>query len=67
MEVYLASAARVAIEHAVSGSGSTIVLRAGPATRDELRARHPEARVLSCATLTRDSYRLRTNPNGGSS
>ena len=67
MGVYLASAARVAAEHAVSGSGSTIVLRAGPAALDELRARHPEARVLSCSTLTRDSYRLRTNPNGGSS
>jgi 4-diphosphocytidyl-2-C-methyl-D-erythritol kinase len=67
MGVYLASAARVAAEHAVSGSGSTIVLRAGPAARDELEARHPEARVLSCSTLTRDSYRLRTNPNGGSS
>jgi 4-diphosphocytidyl-2-C-methyl-D-erythritol kinase len=67
MEVYLASAARVAAEHAVSGSGSTIVLRAGPAARDELQTRHPEARVLSCSTLTRDSYRLRTNPNGGSS
>jgi 4-diphosphocytidyl-2-C-methyl-D-erythritol kinase len=67
MEVYLASAARVAAEHAVSGSGSTIVLRAGAGARDELRHRHPEARVLSCSTLTRDSYRLRTNPNGGSS
>jgi len=67
MEVYLASAARVAAEHSISGSGSTIVLRAGPAARDELQARHPEARVLSCSTLTRDSYRLRTNSNGGSS
>jgi 4-diphosphocytidyl-2-C-methyl-D-erythritol kinase len=67
MGVYLASAARVAAEHAISGSGSTIVLRAGPSARVELQARHPEARVLSCSTLTGASYRLRTNPNGGSS
>jgi len=67
MEEYLASAARVSEERAVSGSGSTIVLAAPPEARDELARRHPEARLFACTTLTRDAYRLRTNPNGGSS
>ena len=67
MEAYLASAARVSEERAVSGSGSTIVLTAGPGAREERARRHPEARVFSCTTLTRDAYRLRTSPNGGSS
>lgn len=67
MEDYLASAARVADEHAISGSGSTIVLaRVHPGAREELERRHPDARLISCATLTRDSYRLRTRPHGGS-
>jgi 4-diphosphocytidyl-2-C-methyl-D-erythritol kinase len=67
MEAYLASAARVSKERAVSGSGSTIVLAAPPEARDELARRHPEAQLFACTTLTRDAYRLRTNPNGGSS
>ena len=67
MEAYLASAARISEERAVSGSGSTIVLPASPGARDELARRHPEARLFACTTLTRDAYRLRTNPNGGSS
>jgi 4-diphosphocytidyl-2-C-methyl-D-erythritol kinase len=67
MEAYLASAARVSEERAVSGSGSTIVLAASPEARDDLARRHPEARIFACTTLTRDAYRLRTNPNGGSS
>ncbi len=67
MEEYLASAARVADEHAISGSGSTIVLaRLRPGAREELERRHPRARLFPCATLTRDSYRLRTRPHGGS-
>ncbi len=67
MEEYLASAARVAEEHAISGSGSTIVLaRAATGAREELERRHPRARLFPCATLTRDSYRLRTRPHGGS-
>jgi len=67
MEAYLASAARVSEERAVSGSGSTIVLAAPHEARDELARRHPEARLFACTTLARDAYRLRTNPNGGSS
>ena len=67
MEAYLASAARVSEEHAVSGSGSTIVLAARPGAQADLARRHPEAKLFSCTTLTRDAYRLRTNPNGGSS
>jgi 4-diphosphocytidyl-2-C-methyl-D-erythritol kinase len=67
MEAYLASAARVSEERAVSGSGSTIVLAAAHGARDELARRHPEARLFACTTLARDAYRLRTNPNGGSS
>jgi 4-diphosphocytidyl-2-C-methyl-D-erythritol kinase len=67
MEVYLASAARVSKERAVSGSGSTIVLAAPPEARAELARLHPEARLFLSTTLTRDAYRLRTNPNGGSS
>jgi 4-diphosphocytidyl-2-C-methyl-D-erythritol kinase len=66
MASYLASAARVSEERAVSGSGSTIVLVAPAAAREELARRHPEARVIVCTTLSRDTYRLRTNPNGGS-
>jgi 4-diphosphocytidyl-2-C-methyl-D-erythritol kinase len=67
MEAYLASAARVSEERAVSGSGSTIVLAAPHEARDALARRHPEARLFACTTLARDAYRLRTNPNGGSS
>lgn len=67
MEAYLASAARVSEERAVSGSGSTIVLAAAAEAHNELTRRHPEARLFACTTLTRDAYRLRTNPNGGSS
>ena len=37
-----------------------------PEAREELARRHPEARVFACTTLSRDAYRLRTNPNGGS-
>jgi 4-diphosphocytidyl-2-C-methyl-D-erythritol kinase len=67
MEAYLASAARVTDDCAVSGSGSTIVLRAAPGAREELARLHPEARVFACSTLTRDAYQRRTNPNGGAS
>jgi 4-diphosphocytidyl-2-C-methyl-D-erythritol kinase len=66
MASYLASAARVSEDRAVSGSGSTIVLAAPAEAREELARRHPEARVFVCTTLSRDAYRLRTNPNGGS-
>ncbi|HTR03276.1 MAG TPA: 4-(cytidine 5'-diphospho)-2-C-methyl-D-erythritol kinase [Thermoanaerobaculia bacterium] len=65
MEAYLASAARVSADCAISGSGSTIVLRAEPGARDALRQRHPEARVYACSTLTRDSHQRRIDPKGG--
>lgn len=67
MEAYLASAARVTDDYAVSGSGATVVLRAGPEAAAALARRHPEARLYPCTTLTRDAYQRRTNPNGGSS
>ncbi len=65
MGEYLASASRVSHDHAVSGSGSTIVLTPLPGAREELARRHPEARLYDCTTLTRDAYRRRTNPHGG--
>lgn len=65
MEGYLASAARVTDDFAVSGSGSTIVLRSVPGAKEELSRRHPEARVFACRTLSQGEYRRRTNPDGG--
>jgi 4-diphosphocytidyl-2-C-methyl-D-erythritol kinase len=65
MEAYLASAARLTEDHAISGSGATIVLAAVPGARDALAAAHPEARLFSCRTLARKEYQRRTNPNGG--
>ena len=62
---YLASAARVSVEYAVSGSGSTIVLVPKAGAREALAREHPEARLFSCSTLTRDAYRRRTSPHGG--
>jgi 4-diphosphocytidyl-2-C-methyl-D-erythritol kinase len=66
MEAYLESAASTTPDHALSGSGATIVLHgAGPAAEGELGARHPDARLLRCRTLTRDQYRRQTSPTGG--
>ncbi len=65
MEVYLSSVAQVTDDFAISGSGATIPLTAAPGAREELARRHPEARLFSCKTLTRDAYRLRSNPVGG--
>jgi len=67
MEAYLASAALVTDDFAVSGSGATIVLRADARARETLARRHPEARLYSCTTLTRDAYQRRIDPNGGPS
>jgi 4-diphosphocytidyl-2-C-methyl-D-erythritol kinase len=67
MEAYLASAALVTDDFAVSGSGATIVLRADARARETLARRHPEARLYACTTLTRDAYQRRIDPNGGSS
>jgi len=66
MEAYLASAGRITGDFAISGSGSTIALRAGPDARDELARRHPECRIYSCRTLSRAEHRRRTDPDGGS-
>ena len=68
MEAYLASAALVSDDYAVSGSGATIVVHAAdPGARATLLRRHPEARLYECTTLTRDAYQRRIDPNGGSS
>jgi 4-diphosphocytidyl-2-C-methyl-D-erythritol kinase len=66
MEAYLASAALVTDDFAISGSGATLVLRADPGAREILAQRHPEARLFACTTLTRDAYQRRIDPNGGS-
>ena len=66
MQAYLESAADLTADHAISGSGSTIVLHGAPAEAVEfLSARHPEARVLRCQTLTRHGYQRESNPRGG--
>jgi 4-diphosphocytidyl-2-C-methyl-D-erythritol kinase len=65
MEGYLASAARVSDDFAVSGSGATIVLRDVPGAREDLARRHPEARLFACTTLSRDACRIRINPERG--
>jgi 4-diphosphocytidyl-2-C-methyl-D-erythritol kinase len=67
MEAYLASAALVTDDFAISGSGATVVLRADDRAREILARRHPEARLYACTTLTRDAYQRRIDPNGGSS
>jgi 4-diphosphocytidyl-2-C-methyl-D-erythritol kinase len=68
MEAYLESAARATPDCAISGSGASIVLcGAGPEAERQLLARHPEARLYRCQTLTRREYECRTNPTGGAS
>jgi 4-diphosphocytidyl-2-C-methyl-D-erythritol kinase len=67
MEAYLASAALVTDDFAVSGSGATIVLRGDARAKEILARRHPEARLQECTTLTHDAYQRRIDPNGGSS
>lgn len=67
MRILLESASSSASECAITGSGSTIVLRG--ATRDageRLGTMYPEARVIPCRTLSRHEYRLRTESSGGS-
>jgi len=67
MKSYLESAAEAAVESAMSGSGSTVVLygaRDGAASW--LTKRHPEASVVPARTLGRGEYRARTSPSGGS-
>jgi 4-diphosphocytidyl-2-C-methyl-D-erythritol kinase len=66
MGVLLDSARSLATEAAITGSGSTIVLT-GASDEDvaRLTRRHPEARLHRCRTLSREEYRLRTEPSGG--
>lgn len=67
MRILLERASSSASECAITGSGSTIVLRG--ATRDageRLGAMFPGTRVIPCRTLSRDEYRLRTESSGGS-
>jgi 4-diphosphocytidyl-2-C-methyl-D-erythritol kinase len=67
MSVLLDSARSVASEAAISGSGSTIVVRgASPEAVSTLRSRHPEARLVPCRTLSFSEYRVRTESSGGS-
>ena len=65
MEPYLSSVAKWTDDFAISGSGATIALAAAPGAREELARRHPEARLFSCRTLTRNAYAVRANPGGG--
>jgi 4-diphosphocytidyl-2C-methyl-D-erythritol kinase len=66
MEKYARSAAKWSSDWAISGSGATIALHgAAPGALDELRSRHPEARVIPCRTLSRAEYLDRTRPTGG--
>jgi 4-diphosphocytidyl-2-C-methyl-D-erythritol kinase len=67
MTSYLRSAGEVASEHAVTGSGSAVVLRGVPADAEGwLAQRHPQAKILRCRTLGREEYRHRTRTSGGS-
>jgi 4-diphosphocytidyl-2C-methyl-D-erythritol kinase len=64
MEAYLESAARITPDHRISGSGATIVLHAPPpGAAAELAARHPEARLHPCRTLTRVEFQDATSPS----
>jgi 4-diphosphocytidyl-2-C-methyl-D-erythritol kinase len=66
MSSYLDSAREIAEEHAITGSGSAVVLRGFPAgTEGWLSRRHPGAEVLRCRTLGREEHRRRTLTSGG--
>ena len=67
MRSFLESAAQAAPEFAISGSGSTVVLRgAGADAARRLRERHPGARALASRTLSREEHRRRIVSSGGS-
>lgn len=67
MRVLLEWASSSASECAITGSGSTIVLRGAARDAGErLGVKFPGARVIPCRTLSRDEYRLRTESSGGS-
>jgi len=64
MEAYVESAARITRDHLISGSGATIVLHApGPEAAAALAARHPEARLYPCRTLTRIEFQHASTPS----
>ncbi|MET0619886.1 MAG: 4-(cytidine 5'-diphospho)-2-C-methyl-D-erythritol kinase [Thermoanaerobaculia bacterium] len=64
MEAYVESAARITRDHLISGSGATIVLHAPPpGAAAALAARHPEAGVYPCRTLTRAEFQQATSPS----
>ena len=68
MKSYLESAAEVAAESAMSGSGSAVVLfGAHDGAASWLKKQHPEASVVPTRTLGRDEYRARTSPSPGGS
>lgn len=67
MSVLVDSARSLSSETAITGSGSTIVLKEpSPDAAERLRALHPETHLQACRTLSRGEYRLRTAPSGGS-
>lgn len=67
MKAYLDSAAEVASEWAMTGSGSTVVLRGASEKAEGLLAqRHPEAGTIRTRTLPRGEYLVRTSSPGGS-
>jgi 4-diphosphocytidyl-2-C-methyl-D-erythritol kinase len=64
MGAYLESAGRFTRDHLISGSGATIVLHAPRAEAAEaLAARHPEARLYPCRTLSRIEFQHATSPS----
>jgi 4-diphosphocytidyl-2-C-methyl-D-erythritol kinase len=66
MENYVRSAEALTSDTAISGSGGTIVLHGAPAdAAARLSARHPEALVATCRTLSRSDYRRRSEPVKG--
>jgi 4-diphosphocytidyl-2-C-methyl-D-erythritol kinase len=66
MSVLLDSARSLASEAAITGSGSTIVMKGASADApSRLAARHPETRLHRCRTLSREEYRVRTESSGG--
>ena len=67
MRILLESARSSASECAITGSGSTIVLRGAARDAGErLGTVFPGTQVIPCRTLSRDDYRLRTGSSGGS-
>jgi 4-diphosphocytidyl-2-C-methyl-D-erythritol kinase len=66
MANYVRSAAALTTDTAISGSGGTIVLHGAPADAvARLSARHPEALVATCRTLSRSDYRRHSEPVRG--